>query len=340
MKEVLLEPAFEQDRLDLMKKAAIQQIESRNDSVTGIAAYQLPLLLFGENHFAGRLLTKPAIEAVTREDLKALHARLVHPKNMVLAVSGRFDRAAMLKTLNQVFGTLTAPAGAMPSPTVPVPDFVRKPGIYVSHKEVPQSVVAMTLPGLRRSDPDWFPCLVANEILGGTTQAARLMRKLRSDEGLTYGVYSQFGQGPFYRGDWTVQLQTKNRSVPYAMKLILEQIDRMKNEPVSDEDLKVVKGILVDAFPNQFESAQAVANGFANDAAIGWPEGYIDTFRQKVQAVTKEDIQRVAKKYFDMSKAVVLVAGNAQEAQAGDEKDHPGRLDAVLPLPVTPLPLK
>lgn len=340
MQEVLLEPAFAQDRLEIMKKSVLQGLEAMNDSVSSIASYQVPFLLYGEQHFTARQPTAAVVEAWTREDLKAFHARLIHPANMVLAVSGRFERAAMIDALNQAFGALKPLPGAVASPAPPAPTFERKAGIYVSHKDVPQSMVAMALPGLRRTDPDWFPALVANEILGGTTQAARLMKKLRSDEGLTYGVYSQFSPGPFYRGDWIVQWQTKNRSVPYATRLVLDQVERMKNEAVSDEDLKVVKGILVDAFPNQFASANSVATSFATDVINGWAEGYTETFRQKVQAVTKEDIQRVARKYFDTSKLVMFVAGNAKEAQAGDEKDHPGLLKDLLPLTVTPLPLR
>jgi len=151
---------------------------------------------------------------------------------------------------------------------VPAPVHDRRPGIYVCNKDVPQSLVFMAIPGLRRNDPDWFPTLVANEILAGGHDRP-LDEKTAQRRGTHLRVYSSFSQGPYYRGDWSVQFQTKNRSVPYAIGLVLEQIERIKNEPVSDDDLKVVKGVLVDAFPNQFEGAQAVANVFGNDAVIG-----------------------------------------------------------------------
>jgi len=217
---------------------------------------------------------------------------------------------------------------------------VAKPGVYVCDKDVPQTMITMALPGLRRTDPDWFPCLVMNEILGGSTQAARLMKKLRSDEGLTYGVYSRFDQGSYYKGNWMLQIQTKNRSVPYASRLIQEQFSRIQNEPVSDEDLKVVKGILVDGFPNQFENAFGVASMFASEALLGWPEGYYTTFREKVQLVTKEDIQRVARKYLDPEKLVVIMAGKRSEILEGDAKDHPGKLQEAFKVPVLDLPLR
>lgn len=340
LQEVMLEPAFAQDRLDLAKKTARQNLETRNDSVGGIVSYQMGPLLVGESHFSSRQMTAECLEAITREDMKAFHAKLLHPANMVISVAGKFDRKALVDLLNQTLGALKPLPGAVKAPEVPAPTHVRKPGVYVSHKEVPQSMVVMALPGLRRGDADWFPCLVMNEILGGGTQAARLMKKLRSDEGLTYGVYSRFSEGPHYRGDWILQIQTKNRSVPYATKLILEQLQRIQNEPVSDDDLKVVKGILVDGFPNQFENANAVASTFASETLLGWPEGYTATFREKVLAVTKDDIQRVAKKYLDPSKVLMVVAGNRTEALAGDEKDHPGLLKDVLPVPVVNLPLR
>jgi zinc protease len=338
--EVLQEPAYAQDRLDLAKKNLRQSLERRNDTPQSISNYWRVILLHGESHFMGRWVTPQSLDTVSQADLKAFHAQLMNPANFVVAVSGKFDRKVMLDRLNATLGALKAGPEAKVTPKVPAPDHVRKPGIYVVDKDLPQAVVNFTLPGLRRGDPDWFPAYVMNEILGGGGFTARLMKKIRSDEGLTYGIYSSLEEGPYYRGDWTCQFQTKNTSVAYAMRLALAEIERMKQELVTPEDLAVTKDGIILGFPSNFSSKGAIVGTFAREALVGWPEDFYADFRAKVQAVTREEVQRVARKYLDPSQMVLLVVGKAAEVEAGDVKDHPGALKDILPLPTQRLPLR
>lgn len=338
--EVLTQPAFAQDRLDLAKKQARLGLDQRNDSANSIAGYQMGYLLSGENHFSTAAMTEGSLKSISREDLKAFHARLFHPSNFVLAVSGRFDRKAMLDTLNKSLGELKPFKAAEISPVPPAPAFVRKPGIYVCEKDVPQSTVQFAIPGLRRTDPDWYPTFVLNDILGGGGFTARLMKKIRSDEGLTYGIYSRFDPGAYWKGDWSCRFQTKNRSVAYALRLALAEVQRIKAEPVSDQEMKVVKDSILDGFPARFPNKQAIASLFASECLTGWPDDFYADFRERIQAVTREDVQRVARKYLDLDTMVLLVVGKLSEAEEGDVKDHPGKLSEVAKLPVVKLPLR
>jgi len=338
--QVLLEPAFAQDRLDLAKQKARQSLQARNDQVPAISRYQLSYLLNGENHFTTAEMTAASLESITRADLQAFHQRLLHPANLVVVVSGRFEKQAMQELLNHTLGALRPAKAAQVSPKVPMPEFVRSPGIYLVDKDVPQSMVQMVIPGLRRTDPDWHAVMVMNQILGGGGFASRLMKKLRSDEGLTYGVSTGFGQGAYWRGDFTCGLQTKNRSVAYALNLILKEIDRIKRETVTDEELKVIKDAIVLGFPSDWSKRQAVAKRFAEEQFAGWPTDWWMDYREKIQAVSKAEVQRVARKYLDVTQAVILVVGKASEAEVGDEKDHPGLLEDVAAQPLRRLPLR
>ncbi len=338
--QVLLEPAFAQDRLDLAKQQARQSLQARNDQVPAIAKYQMGYLLNGAGHFTTTHMTAASLESITREDLRAFHRRLLHPGNLVLAVSGRFERQAMLALLNQTIGRIQPAKEARTSPQVPAPELVRVPGIYLVDKDVPQSMVQLALPGLRRTDPDWHAVVVMNQILGGGGFSSRLMKKLRSDEGLTYGVGTAFGQGAHWKGDFSCSLQTKNRSVAYALSLIFKDIERIKKEPVTDEELKVIKDAVVLGFPSDWSRRQAVVTRFAEEQLAGWPADWWVDYREKIQAVTKAEVQRVAQKYLDATQAVILVVGKASEAEAGDEKDHPGLLKEVAKLPLRHLPLR
>ncbi len=339
MLQVLTEPGFAQDRLDLAKRQQKQGLGRRNDAVTSIASYQLPFLLHGETHFASQDPTAASLDALTRDDLKAFHARLLHPSNLVVTVSGRGSRKALLAKLDAGLGALKAAPGAQVSPAIPAPTHVRKPGIYVTDKDAPQAMVQWAFPGLRRTDPDWHAALVMNQLLGASGFTSRLMKKIRSDEGLTYGVRTALGAGPHWRGDLTGSMQTKNRSVAYALRLALEEMRRMRDEAPAAEELKVIQDNLIEAFPAQWSGRQAVAARFAEEALVGWPEDWWVDFRAKVQKVTPADVRRLAQRLLHPDQLVILAVGKASDMEAGDG-DHPGKLADILPLPLVRLPLR
>lgn len=337
--QALTQPAFAQERLDLAKRQARQRVSRRNDDVTSIANYQTRYLLFGENHFASAGDTVASLEAITREDLVAVHARLLHPANLFVAAAGQFDRKTMIDALDRTVGTIETGPQARISPAVPAPDYSRTPGLNVTDKDAPQAAVRWAFPGIRRTDPDWHAAFVTNQILGGRGFTSRLMKKIRSDEGLTYGVYSMLEPGTYWRGDVTGTLQTKNRSVAYALRLALDEIRKLKEQPVSDDELSVNKEGIIEAFPSQWATKQAVANRFADEAREGWPEDWWASYREKIQAVTAADVQRMARKLFDTERMAILAVGNASEMEAGDA-DHPGALKDVAPLPLKGVPLR
>jgi zinc protease len=340
MLETLTQPAFQQDRLDLAKKTTRQQIERRNDDTTSIERYQAGLLRNGEKHFTNRFTTAASLDAITREDLQAFHARLMHPQNMIVTVSGNFDRKAVEKLLNETLGALKAGKDAKVSPKVPAPEHTIQPGIFVCEKDVNQGRVTIHLPGLRQIDPDWPAVTVMNEILGGGGFTTRLVKKIRSDEGLAYSVGSYFDRGQFYPGTFTALFQSKVPTVAYGIRLTLAEMDRIKREPVTEEEIKVAKGSFVDSFPDTFGSKSTVAQVFLNMELTGTPDTYYETIRDRINAVTIADVQRVAQKYLTSEKAAILVVGGkAADLEAGD-KDHPGKLSEVAKLPVVKLPLR
>ncbi len=338
MMQVLTQPAFAQDRLDLAKRQGRQRIGRRNDDVLSIAGYQSRYLLFGENHFASADDTIASLEAITREDLVAYHARVLHPSNLFVAAAGQFDRKAMIAALDRTVGSIKAGADAKVSPPIPAPDFQRVAGLYFVDKDGPQAAVRWAFPGIRRNDPDWYAAYVTNQILGGRGFTSRLMKRIRSDEGLTYGVYSSLEPGTYWRGDVIGTMQNKNRSVAFALRLALAEIKKLKEQPVSDEEMRVNKDGIIEAFPSQWGTKQAIATRFADEAREGWPEDWWASYREKIQAVTSADVQRMARKLYDVDKMVIVVVG-ASDVESGDP-DHAGALKDATPLPYKKLPLR
>lgn len=338
--EVLTRPAFAQSSLDLARQNLVQELAKRNDSPNSISGYQFGFLLRGERHFSSAQTTLDSLAHITRDDLRAFHARILHPANLVITASGRIDPKTIKAALDRTLGALRPSREARVSPPAPAPAFQRTPGLYLCQKSVPQSVVALAVPGLRREDPDWPAALLMDEILGGGGVSSRLMKRLRNDEGLTYGISTRLEPGVLWKGDLLCRFQTKNRSVPYALRLVLDEIERLKREPVGEQEFKVVKEGLIQAFPSRFSDAESVASLFAGQNLNRQPEDYFLDYRERLQAVTREQVQEAARKYLDMNQMVLLVVGDLTEAREGDAKDHPGRLGEGCALPITVLPLR
>jgi predicted Zn-dependent peptidase len=164
------------------------------------------------------------------------------------------------------------------------------------------------------------------------------MAKIRSDEGLTYGIRTALGTGVNWTGDLTGSSQTSNNTVAYLLKLALAEMDRLKNVPLTNDELQTVKNGLIDSFPSQWGKS-AVVGRFASEAMDGWPEDWWVTYRAKIQAVSPADVQRMATRLLDMQKVIILAVGKAGEIEAGDH-DRKVLLKDILPLPMQRLPLR
>ncbi|MDR1841970.1 MAG: insulinase family protein [Holophagales bacterium] len=339
MIDSLAQPAFAQDRLDIAKRSAREEMEQLNDSVVSIAQYLIPQLMMGENHFMAKRPTTASIDSITREDLQAFHERVMHPSNFVVSISGNFNKKMVMDRLNATIGAMRPRKGSEPSPKPPAPDFARKPGIYIADKtNAPQSMIMWALPGMRRSDDDWYAATLMNFILGGGSFTSKLMKKIRSDEGLTYGIYSFLTEGAYWTGDVMGYSQTSNNTVAYLLRLAVAEMEALKNTPIPDAELQTVKDGMIESFPSRWGKMAAV-NTFASEAIAGWPEDWWVNYREKIQAVTPADVQRMARRLLDMEKIILVVVGEADKIEAGDH-DRPGLLKDVLPLPMQRLPLR
>jgi zinc protease len=313
--------AFQEDRLNLRRDQQLQDIKRRNDESAGIEDYEWNYLANGEGHWSTRYPTEASLKSMTKDDLVAFQHRYMGPKNFILSVSGDFDRGEMTKKLKQAFAGWPIPGenpGPPPAPTAPV-----ESGWFIAPKEVNQTRVTFGLRSIDRYDPDYWTAQVMNSILGGGGFTARLVNRIRSDEGLAYSVGSRFEGGFYYPDLWTVGFQTKARSTAYAVSLALAEIGRMRDELVSDSELETAKSSFIEGFPARFPNAAAVAGALAAEELTGRYQRdpkFFAEYTSRVQAVTAQDVQRVARRLLDPKKLAFLLVGDGKEMRQSDGK--------------------
>lgn len=315
--DMLRNPAFQQDRLDLYKSQALQQIERRNDQTSSIEAREWNRLLYGEGFFVNRWSTRASISSLTRDDLAAFHRKYYHPGNFVLAVSGDFQTAAMKAKLEQAMSGW--PAAQEKVPPVPRLSFTPVPGVYMVHKpDVNQARVSIGHLGILRGNPDEFAVDLMNDILGGSGFTSRITNRVRSDEGLAYSAGSSFTAGVHYEGEFRAFFQSKSATAAQAAQIVIDEIRRIRSEKVSAEELETVRANAIEIFPRFFSSAAAIAGTFAGDELTGRDPRYWETYRDRLRAVTADDILRVARQYLHPDGLVIVVVGNVDDILKGD----------------------
>lgn len=334
--EMLKNPGFAEDRLKLAKTQMLQGLERRNDRADAIERREYERLLRGDRHFSTQPVTKASLEAITRDDLIGFHQKYFYPANFVLAVSGDFKTPEMLARLEKAFSNWPNPGGAVPP--VPEPDFTPKPGIYVvDKKDVNQGRVRMGHLGVKISNPDHLTISVMNGILGGAGFTSRITTRIRSEEGLAYQAGSEFRHGNFYPGAFSVVLQSRSPTVAQAITIVKQEIARMREGTVTAEELETEKNYIIGTFPRRFATASLQASQFAMDYYLKMPDDYWIKYRDRIRAITVEDIQRVARKYLQPENLVILAVGD----WAAMEKGNPDRAQFSFTSlgPVTQIPL-
>lgn len=329
LREVLTKPRFQQDRIDLQKRQTMQAIKQRNDDSATIESTEQDFLSYGEKFWDNRHQTAASIESISREDLMAFHQRWFFPGNFIIATAGDFNRDEMIGKLEKLFADW--PWAGTPPPPIPQNIEMAAPGVYLVDKAVNQGRVSLLLPGIKRENPDYLAVLMMNDILGGSGFSSRLVNRVRSDEGLAYSVGSVFQGGIYFPYAFRAAFQSKSRTVAYATSLVVEEMKRIVSEQVKEEELENSKRSFIDRIPRTFASKGQAAGIFAGEEYTGrfkTDPQYWQTVGSRIKAVTKEDVQRVAKKYLTPERLVILVVGEKDEIIKG-HPDHPVKLTDI-----------
>ena len=319
MSEAALNPNFTQEEFDKERDIILDGIKSSEKSVTSAARRVENLLAYGKNHPYGEYVSKESVEKISLADVKAFYKRYFLPNNAYLIIVGDVDAQGLKEQVKKLFGKWKKKD--FPNDNIPEVnnvsstqiDFVNMPNAVQTEVSVQNTV------SLRKKDADYFPLLIANGILGGGGEA-RLFLNLREDKGYTYGSYSRIGNNKYTNSRFRASASVRNAVVDSAVVELLYEINRMKNEMVSDEELSRAKAKYVGSFVRAVERPSTVASYALEIETEDLPDDFYTTYLESVNSVTKEDIQRVAQKYFLVDQARVVVTGKASEVLDNLEK--------------------
>ena len=308
--DLLQNPEFRADKLDLAQKQADDSISRRNDEVGEIAARESAKLAYGADNPYAREPEYATIAAITRQDLIDWHHTYVHPNNIILGISGDFDSAAMEAKLRAAFESW--PKG----PELPKDDIQyhpAKPGYYLIPKEdVNQSNIRMVTLGTTRNNPDYYAITVFNEAFGGGF-SSRLFNDIRTKRGLAYDVGGGIGANFGHPGIQEFSMGTKSQSTIESIQALDEDIDDLAKKPITDDEIKHAKDAILNAFIFRLDSPDKVLAERLTYEFYGYPSDWLDKFPAEIQKVTAADVNRVAAKYVHRDQLAVLVVGNTKE---------------------------
>jgi len=308
--DVLRSPEFREDKLDLAKREMDDAISRRNDDISEIVGRESIKLAYGKDNPYARQPEYTTVAAVTRQDLINWHNSHVAPNNMIVGVVGDFDSLAMEAKLRETFGQW--PKGN-PVKSTQIEFEPAKPGYYLIPKtDVNQSAIQMVALGIRRDNPDYFAARVFNEAFGGGF-TSRLFRNIRTAKGLAYDVGGGIGSAFDHPGTLRFSLGTKSASTVEAIQAVYAQIEDLKTNPISDEEIQRAKDSILNSFVFNFDSPEKVLRERMLYEFYGYPADFLERFRSGVENTQKADVARVVAKYVQQDQLKVLVVGNTAE---------------------------
>jgi zinc protease len=312
--DVLEHPTFPQEALDRIRGRVIVQLTTTRDRTAGIASMVYPKLLYGADHPYGRVMNEKTLNAITRDDVVSFYRNYFQPGRAVITVVGDVKPDEVKAAIEKELAAWPR-GGSVPSFDYPAAPAAKSSTIYVIDKPgAAQSTFAIGEVGPPRGTPDYYALRVMNEMLGVLFQS-RLNHNIREVKGYSYGVFSNFafgrGPGPFQAGGDIVTAKTDSALIEFMKELK----DIRGPRPPTDDELAQAKASLVQSLPASFASVSGVNGSISTIYTQGLPEDYYQQFAKAIDAVTREDVVRVAQKYIDPEHLASLVVGDKSKIE-------------------------
>jgi predicted Zn-dependent peptidase/outer membrane lipoprotein-sorting protein len=331
--DLLQNPTFPQEKIDLAKLDVRDSISRRNDSADSIHYRELQRLLYGKASPYAAVTEYATLDAITRDDLVSYHKQYFQPENAYLAVWGDFKTADMKALVQRTFGTWAK--GGKPMPPIPGVDrSAQAKGLHqIAKDDLNQSTIDTGLLLGKLDDPDYAPLRVMTQILGGGF-SSRMFQRIRTKEGLAYAAYAGYSAKFDYPGFWFASVGTKSESTLKALGLMREEITRMRDTEVTAEELQLAKDSILKGEAFDYDSTGKIVGRLLTYEYNGYPADFLQRSRTAVEKVTIADVKRVANQYLKEDQFVTLVLGKPKDfdkplSSLGSVKD----IDISIPPP-------
>lgn len=326
LQDVLLNPAFAPKEIQQKVSQLLASFQSDEDEPGIVASRAFHRRLFGQHPYGYPPKGTPeGLKAISRDDLVAFHRTYYRPNNAIVSIVGDLSKEEASAVLSKFFGSWE-PA-PVPALNLPAPPTLNKPQVMVINKDITQANIVWGHLGIARDNPDFYAFQVMNYILGGGGFASRLMDNIREKQGLAYSVGSSFNAG-LLAGPFMVVLETKNDRAGEAVSRVIQEVELMRTNPVSEQELEDAKSYLIGSFPRKMDSVAKRASLMGYVEFYGLGLDYPWRYPELVKPLTPADIQKVAEKYLHPEKYLLVVVGNrnqmpqfAQAAATPGEKE-------------------
>jgi zinc protease len=311
--EVVFRPTFPEGELDLYKRNTIENLKFQRSQPGFLAGEQVARKIYGEHPYSRVSPTAASIEALSRDALAAHHSKTLIPNNAVFVVVGDVEAEEITKRIEGEFGHW--PQGEIEKGIEVVHPERREATLtIVDRPGSAQSNIVLANPGIDRLNPDYFPILLMNQILGAGA-SSRVFMNLREEKGYTYGAYTRLDTRRF-GGAFEATAEVRTQVTGDSLKEFFYELNRIRDERVGDDELSDAKNFLTGVFPIRAETQEGLTNLIVNQQLYGLPDDYLQTYRSQVDAVTAEQVQEAARRYIDPEKIAIVIVGDGQEVLA------------------------
>ena len=308
LRDAITQPRFDQDAIDRVKAQIVSVIRSDAQDPDNLVGVAFDTMVFGDHPYGSAIEgTEDSIAALTRDDLIEAHKGALARDRVYVGAAGDISAEELAVVLDKLLADLPETG----TPQASAVDVSTKAGVTVVPFDVPQSVAIFGHEGIARDDPDFFPAFVLNEILGGGGFEARLMEEVREKRGLTYGVYSYLvpkDHASLYLG----RVSSANDRIAEAIQVIRDEWSKMAETGVTEEELEVAKTYLTGVYPLRFDGNGPIANILVGMQMDDLPVDYVNTRNAKIEAITLDDIKRVAARVLKPKALHFVVVGQPE----------------------------
>ena len=305
--EVALEPSFPENEVALAKQNTKESLRQQRAQPSFLASEMVSRVMFGDHPYSVVAPTPESIDRSSRDEFVRFHHSKLVPNNAVLIVVGDVRYDEIVKQAESLFSTWNRGEDIVANFPAP-PVRTKRKAYLVDRPGSAQSNIVIANSGITRTSPDYFPLMLMHTVLGANA-SSRLFMNLREDKGYTYGAYSTL-DARRTAGTFRVTAEVRTPVTGDSLKEFFYELNRIGNEPVSQKEISDAKSYLTGVFPIRLETQEGLTDQLVQIKMLNLPIDYLESYRDRVQAVTVEEIQRVAREYIKPDEAAMIVVGD------------------------------